>query len=106
MVRRRPVGLEPNDKFEFWARTFYEAWNGRGDAGSRVGFYNGSWNETTLTDGNAYVGGGLFVNPNFGYSAPNGNPTANAALVAARAAGTSTDLVPASVTLVRPGFAE
>jgi iron complex outermembrane recepter protein len=69
-----------------------------------VGFYKGSWNETGLTDGNAYVGGGLFVNPNFGYSAPNGNPTANATLVAARLAGTSTDLVPASVTLINPSI--
>src|ERR1700722_6909104 len=71
---------KPTDKFELWARVFSEAWNGRGDAGSRVGFYNGSWDETTLTDGNAYVGGGLFINPNFGYAAPNGNPSANAAL--------------------------
>ena len=95
---------KPNDKFELWARTFYEAWNGRGDAGSRTGFYNGSWNETTLTDGNAYVGGGLFVNPNFGYSAPNGNPIANATLNANRALGNSVDLVPASVTLINPNI--
>jgi iron complex outermembrane receptor protein len=73
---------KPNDKFELWARVFSEAWNGRGDAGSRVGFYNGSWDETTLTDSNSYVGAGLFLNPNFGYAAPNGNPTANAALTA------------------------
>ncbi len=58
---------KPNDKFELWGRTFFEAWNGRGDAGSRVGFYSGSWDETALTDGNAYVAGGLFINPNFGY---------------------------------------
>ena len=76
------VDWKPNDKFELWARAFTSGWNNRGDAGSRVGFANGSWDETTLTDGNAYVGGGLFVNPNFGYSAPNGNPTANATLIA------------------------
>jgi iron complex outermembrane recepter protein len=113
---------KPNDKFELWMRTFYEAWNGRGDAGSRTGFYNGSWNETTQTDGNAYVGGGLFVNPNFGYAAPNGNPTANAALAAHNAANLTTpagiaflaahpglgaffpgnDPIPTSVTLVNP----
>ena len=95
---------KPNDKFELWARVFSEAWNGRGDAGSRVGFYNGSWNETTLSDGNAFVGGSLAPNPNFGYSAPNGNPTANAALIAARAAGLSADPVPLSVTLFQPGI--
>jgi len=106
---------KPNDKFEFWARTFYEAWNGRGDAGSRVGFDNGSWDETTLTDGaNAYVGSGLFINPNFGYAAPNGNPTANAALLAHNApiAGASPlgpfaqgiDPVPTSVTLFNPSI--
>ncbi len=94
---------KPNDKFELWLRTFYEAWNGRGDAGSRTGFWGGSWDETALTDGNAYVGGGLFINPAFGYAAPNGNPTANAALTAARLAGTSSDPIPTSVTLYAPG---
>ena len=34
---------KPNDRFEFWARTFFEGWNGRGDAGSRTGYQNGSW---------------------------------------------------------------
>ena len=68
---------KPNDKFELWARTFYEAWNGRGDAGSRTGFQNGSWDETQLTDANAYAGGGLFINPNDGYAAAvGGNPAA------------------------------
>src|SRR5580704_4807979 len=68
---------KPNDKFELWVRTFYEAWNGRGDAGSRTGYQGGSWDETNLTDGNAYVGGGLFVNPNYGYSSVvGGNPAA------------------------------
>jgi len=115
---------KPNDQFELWARTFYEAWNGRGDAGSRVGYDAGSWDETTLTDGpNAYVGSGLFVNPNFGYAAPNGNPTANAALLAHNnnvlatnpaaapyvAAGLGAffpgnDPVPTSVTLINPNI--
>ncbi len=48
-------------KFELWARTFYEAWNGRGDAGSRVGFESGSWDQTQLVDANVYPGAGLFV---------------------------------------------
>ena len=118
---------KPNDKFELWTRVFSEAWNGRGDAGSRVGYYNGSWDETALTDGNAYVGGGLFINPNFGYAAPNGNPSANAALTAHNNANLATpagaaflasnplgpfgaglypgnDPVPTSVTLIRPGI--
>jgi len=107
---------KPSDKFELWARTFFETWSNRGDAGSRVGYYNGSWDETALTDGNAYVGGGLFINPNFGYAAPNGNPTANAALIAHNnavlaglPAGTfcplcAVDPVPTSVSLVKPGI--
>jgi iron complex outermembrane receptor protein len=77
------VDWKPNDKFEFWARTFFEGWDGRGDAGSRVGFYNGDFDETSLTDANAYVGGGLFLNPNYGYAAPNGNPAARAAVAGA-----------------------
>ena len=71
---------KPNDKFEFWARTFFEGWNNRGDAGSRLGFQNGSWNETTFNDGATLIGGSLFGNPNYGFSAPNGNPTAFAAV--------------------------
>jgi len=68
---------KPNDKFEVWARTFFEVWNGRGDAGSRVGYEAGSWDETNLTDANSYVGAGLFINPNYGYSAVvGGNPSA------------------------------
>jgi iron complex outermembrane receptor protein len=98
------LDYKPNDKVEFWARGFLEGWNNRGDAGSRVGYMNGSWNETTLTDSNAYTAGGLFVNPNFGYAAPGGNPTANAALVAAKAAGISKDPVPTSVSLYVPGI--
>ena len=78
------VDWKPNDKFELWARVFISGWNNRGDAGSRVGFDNGSWDETNLTDANAYVGGGLFVNPNYGYSAiTGGNPEAAAAVAAA-----------------------
>jgi iron complex outermembrane receptor protein len=115
---------KPNDKFELWARTFYEAWNGRGDAGSRTGFDSGSWDETALVDGNSYVAGGLFINPNFGYAAPNGNPTANAALAAHNAANLATpaglaflathpglgaffpgnDPIPTSVTLINPSI--
>lgn len=77
------VDWKPSDQFEFWARGFISGWNNRGDAGSRVGFANGSWDETNLTDGNAYVGGGLFVNPNYGYAAKvGGNPNAAAAVAA------------------------
>ena len=77
------VDWKPSDQFEFWARGFISGWNNRGDAGSRVGFANGSFDETNLTDANAYVGGGLFVNPNFGYSAiTGGNPEAAAAVAA------------------------
>ena len=90
------VDWKPNDKFEFWARAFTEGWDGSGDAGSRVGYTNGSWDETNLTDGNAYVAAGLFVNPNFGLAAPNGNPAANKA---ATAAG---EIVPTSVSLYSP----
>ena len=96
------VDYKPNDKFEFWARGFLSGWHNRGDAGSRDGFVNGSYDETVLTDSNAYVGGGLFVNPNFGFAAPNGNPTANAALLAAKALG-DPDPTPLSVTLFNPG---
>ncbi|HEX5263210.1 MAG TPA: hypothetical protein VFW13_06775, partial [Phenylobacterium sp.] len=67
---------KPNDKFELWTRAFTSAWDNRAGPGSRQGFANGSWDETNLTDANGYIGGGLFVNPNYGYSAPNGNPTA------------------------------
>jgi len=90
------VDWKPNDKFEFWARAFTEGWDGSGDAGSRVGYTNGSWDETNLTDGNAYVAAGLFVNPNFGLAAPNGNPAANAA---AKLTGAP---VPTSVSLYSP----
>src|SRR5579863_6559377 len=109
------IDWKPNDKFEFWARTFFEGWDNRGDAGSRVGFDSGSWDETALTDGNAYVGAGLFINPNFGYAAPNGNPTANAALAAHNAAVIAAnpgahcalclvDPVPTSASLILPGL--
>src|SRR5262249_7056011 len=96
---------KPNDQWEVWARAFTSSWNNRGDAGSRVGFANGSWDQTNLTDANAYVGGGLFVNPNFGYAAPaaaGGNASANAGLLAAKAAGLSIDPVPTSVSLINP----
>src|ERR1019366_881570 len=73
---------QPNDKFELWARLFFSGWDNRGDAGSRVGFTAGSWDETNLTDGNAYVGGGLFVNPNFGYAGVPGSPPNLAATAA------------------------
>jgi len=90
------VDWKPSDQFEFWARAFASGWDGSGDAGSRVGYQNGSFDETNLTDANGYVGAGLFVNPNFGLSAPNGNPAANKA---ATAAG---ELVPTSVSLYSP----
>jgi len=89
------VDWKPNDQWEVWARASAEGWNGRGDAGSRVGFANGSFDETNLTDGNAYVGGGLFVNPNYGYAAPNGNPSAHAAVLA-----NGHDLIPTHVDLI------
>jgi iron complex outermembrane receptor protein len=92
------VDWKPNDQFEFWARAFASGWDGSGDAGSRTGFVNGSWDETSLTDANAYVGGGLFVNPNYGYAAANGNPTAN------KAATAGPDLVPTSVNLYSPNI--
>ncbi|HEY3799718.1 MAG TPA: TonB-dependent receptor, partial [Caulobacteraceae bacterium] len=95
---------KPNDKFEWWSRAFAEAWNNRGDAGARTGFGSGSWDETSLTDANEYVGGGLFVNPNFGYAAPaaaGGNAGANAGLLAAQKLG-DTDPTPTSVTLFNP----
>jgi iron complex outermembrane receptor protein len=100
------VDWKPNDKFEFWARTFFEGWNGRGDAGSRTNggseFGDGSWDETSLTDANTYVGAGLFVNPNFGYSALNGgNASATAGLAAAQALGDK-DPTPVSVSLFNP----
>jgi iron complex outermembrane receptor protein len=87
---------KPNDKFELWARTFYEAWNGRGDAGSRTGFMGGSWDQTQLTDANAYAGGGLFVNPNYGYSSAVGG---NASAIAGR---NPLDVPVTSVTFLNP----
>jgi iron complex outermembrane recepter protein len=92
------VDWKPNDKFELWARAFSEGWDGSGDAGSRVGYSNGSFDETSLVDANEYVAAGLFINPNFGLAAPNGNPAANAA---AKAAG---GIVPTSVTLFSPNI--
>ncbi len=62
------IDAKLNDNSEFWLRAFYSTWNNRGDAGARGGFANGSWDETNLTDANAYPGAGLFVNPNFGYA--------------------------------------
>jgi iron complex outermembrane receptor protein len=110
---------KPSDKAEFWTRGFFKAWDGRADAGSRLGYHTGSWNETTFSDANAYVAGGLFVNPNYGFSAPNGNPTAfaavqnhNLAVFAANAASATPNACPlclvdpivTSVTLYRPGI--
>jgi iron complex outermembrane recepter protein len=92
------VDWKPNDQFEFWARAFAEGWDGSGDAGSRVGTTAGSWDETSLVDANQYVASGLFINPNFGYAAPNGNPAANAA---AKAAG---GIVPTSATFYSPAI--
>ncbi len=90
------VDWKPSDQFEFWARGFISGWNNRGDAGSRVGFANGSFDETNLTDANAYVGGGLFVNPNYGYAAKvGGNPEAAAAVAAH-----GPDIQPLSATLL------
>ena len=61
---------KPNDKFELWARAFSEGWNNRGDAGSKLGFDNGSWEVTFYSDPNAYIGGSLLGNPNYGFSPP------------------------------------
>jgi iron complex outermembrane receptor protein len=89
---------KPNDKFELFTRAFLEGWNGRGDAGSRTGYQNGSWDQTNLTDPNAYVGGGLFVNPNYGYSAiVGGNPSA-------LAGKNPNDPFVTSVTLINPAI--
>jgi iron complex outermembrane recepter protein len=89
---------KPNDKFELWSRAFIEEWNGRGDAGSRTGFQSGSWDQTNLTDPNAYVGGGLFINPNYGYSAVSGgNPSA-------LAGKNPLDPIVTSVTLLNPNI--
>lgn len=63
---------KPNDKFDLWMHGYLAAWDGFGNAGSRLGYFNGSWDETNLTDPNYYVGAGLFVNPNYGYSALSG----------------------------------
>jgi iron complex outermembrane receptor protein len=97
------IDWKPSDKFEFWARTFFEGWNNRGDAGSRVGPDVGSWDETSLTDANDYVAAALFINPTFGYAAPGGNPAARAALMAAEAAG-DPDPLPSAVTLIHPNI--
>src|SRR5262249_11839120 len=43
---------------------------------------------------------GLFINPNFGYAAPNANPVANNGLNIARAAGLTGDPVPLSAVLL------
>jgi iron complex outermembrane recepter protein len=89
---------KPNDMFELWGRTFFENWDGRGDAGSRTGYQSGSWDETNLTDANAYVGGGLFVNPNYGYTAlVGGNPSAFAGK-------NPLDPIVTSVTLINPSI--
>jgi iron complex outermembrane receptor protein len=100
---------KPNDKTELWVRAFAANWNNRGDAGARNGFANGSWDETNLTDGNSYAGGGLFVNPNFGYTGPGGNPAAAAALAQARLSAAAggigdKDPVPTSVSFAVPGI--
>ncbi len=63
---------KPNDKFDLWVHAYTAAWDGFGNAGSRLSYFNGSWDETNVTDANAYVGGGLFINPNYGYSALTG----------------------------------
>ena len=80
------------DHADLWVRAFSAGWHNRGDAGARDGYESGSWNETTLTDANAYPAAGLFVNANYGYAANSG-----AARTAAAAAGE--DILPISVTL-------
>jgi iron complex outermembrane recepter protein len=92
---------KPNDKFEFWMRAFAEGWDNRGDAGSRLGFDSGGWNETTFSDANDYVAGGLFWNPTYGYSAPNGNPAAHAAVTAP---GAPAQPIVTNVDLYVPGI--
>jgi iron complex outermembrane receptor protein len=99
---------KPNDKTELWTRAFYSGWQNRGDAGARSGFEDGSWDETNLTDANAYPGAGLFVNPNFGYAALSPAARAGAAANPANAisAGPAAGLpyLPSSATLLTPGI--
>jgi iron complex outermembrane receptor protein len=108
------IEWKPNDKTDLWIRGFAAGWNNRGDAGSRVGFANGSWDETNLTDANAYPGGALFVNPNFGYSAvPGSAAQAGAAGAASNQVGNplyglpgqpaTVPYLPSSVTLANKG---
>ena len=82
---------------ELYVRGFASGWNDRGDAGARTGYASGHWDETNLTDGNTYAGGGLFVNPNFGYADP--------ALGLPAAAGRNpADPQPFGTTLAVPGI--
>ena len=71
MVRGRPMAdWKPNDKFALGAPST-EAWNGRGDAGSRVGFYNVFLDET-VSDGRGQRLWGLVASSStrtFGYAA-------------------------------------
>ena len=86
------------DHADFWYRGFVSGWLNRGDAGARSGIGSGSYDETQLTDGNGYAGGGLFVNPNYGYAALPG-AAHNAALAAV-----GPNFTPTSVTLKAPGI--
>jgi iron complex outermembrane receptor protein len=86
------------DHADFWYRGFVSGWLNRGDAGARDGVSPGSYDETQLTDGNGYSGGGLFVNPNYGYAALPG-AAHNAAL-----ATVGPNFTPTAVTFAQPGI--
>jgi iron complex outermembrane receptor protein len=110
------IEWKPNDQTDIWIRGFAAGWNNRGDAGSRTGYANGDWDETNLTDANTYPGAGLFVNPNFGYSAVAGsaaqagaaanpsNQIANPAFGIVPGAPKTIAYLPTSVTFARPGI--
>ncbi|HEX3916701.1 MAG TPA: TonB-dependent receptor [Caulobacteraceae bacterium] len=104
---------KPNDNAELWLRAFTSAWDNRGDAGARTGYESGHWDETNLTDPNAYPGAGLFVNPNFGYASVAGSGARNGAnnviLAGAGPAflvGTPYLPTPGSLTLANPGVTD
>jgi iron complex outermembrane recepter protein len=105
------IEWKPNDQTDIWIRGFAAGWDNRGDAGSRTGYSNGSFDETNLTDANTYPGAGLFVNPNFGYAGVPGSTAAAGAsnIIANPLAGepgqpATINYLPSSVTFARPGI--
>jgi iron complex outermembrane receptor protein len=100
----------PSPNFDVYARAFAGAWEtDNGEAGSRQFITPGSWDEVNLDDPHNSAAAGeanLFFNPNYGYAAPGGNPTAaiGAANVAAAqfAAGLFPQELPIAVSLINP----